>query len=575
MQEIIDTTHESDREDHSSGSEAEHPGHKDNAPQASQASSSKRKKKKKSKATRSVDSLRGNEIPGSLVDHVVKAEQATGVASSDVEAVRQALNHLRLMDALKGKTSITGRGKNILGEHKFWATQPVPQLGEPNRLDPRAYIDGYYHSGDQPPTEDGYIEPTKAIEEVRQESYPLPKDFEWSTLDLNDPKQIKEVYDLLSLNYVEDDEAAFRFKYSAEFLEWALKPPGYYKEWHIGVRVSSNKKLVAFISGVPMTLRVRQNVFRASEINYLCVHKKLRSKRLTPVLIKEVTRQVNLCGIAQAIYTVGLLLPTPVATCRCVPFILAPAITISRRCRYYHRLINVQKLIDVKFAYVPRSMTLARMIRIYKVDPKTTLPGLREIEERDVPEVADLFARYMQRFDMVPLMTVDEVRHQFLSGRGELDHPSENNRRPKQVVWTYVVEDPETHRVTDFFSFYSLPSTVINSPKHDAVEACYLFYYASDVAFAHREDTEVKLKKRLGQLIGDALVIASQAKFDVFNAVSLMDNMNFLEDLKRFEFGAGDGLLNFYLYNWRTAAMAGATSLGGVEAGRGVGVVML
>jgi glycylpeptide N-tetradecanoyltransferase len=37
----------------------------------------------------------------------------------------------------------------------------------------------------------------------------------------------------------------------------ALKPPGYHKEWHIGVRVSSNKKLVAFISGVPVTLRVR------------------------------------------------------------------------------------------------------------------------------------------------------------------------------------------------------------------------------------------------------------------------------------------------------------------------------
>lgn len=34
--------------------------------------------------------------------------------------------------------------------------------------------------------------------------------------------KIKEVYDLLSLNYVEDDEAAFRFKYSAEFLEWYI-----------------------------------------------------------------------------------------------------------------------------------------------------------------------------------------------------------------------------------------------------------------------------------------------------------------------------------------------------------------
>jgi hypothetical protein len=38
----------------------------------------------------------------------------------------------------------------------------------------------------------------------------------------------------------------------------ALMPPGWHKEWHIGVRVASNKKLVAFISGVPITLNVRE-----------------------------------------------------------------------------------------------------------------------------------------------------------------------------------------------------------------------------------------------------------------------------------------------------------------------------
>lgn len=121
IQEIIDTTHESDREDHSSGSEPEHPGHKGNPPEAPQASSSKRKKKKKSKATRILDSLRGNEIPHSVVDDVVKAEKGATVASPDAEVVRQALNQLKLMDALKGKTSITGRGKNTLGEHKVIA----------------------------------------------------------------------------------------------------------------------------------------------------------------------------------------------------------------------------------------------------------------------------------------------------------------------------------------------------------------------------------------------------------------------------------------------------------------------
>ncbi len=52
------------------------------------------------------------------------------------------------------------------------------------------------------------------------------------------------------------------------------------------------------------------------EINFLCVHKKLRSKRVAPVLIREITRRVNLTGIFQAVYTAGVVLPKPVSTCR-------------------------------------------------------------------------------------------------------------------------------------------------------------------------------------------------------------------------------------------------------------------
>ena len=52
------------------------------------------------------------------------------------------------------------------------------------------------------------------------------------------------------------------------------------------------------------------------EINFLCVHKKLRSKRVAPVLIREITRRVNLEGIFQAVYTAGVVLPKPVACCR-------------------------------------------------------------------------------------------------------------------------------------------------------------------------------------------------------------------------------------------------------------------
>lgn len=43
-----------------------------------------------------------------------------------------------------------------------------------------------------------------------------------------------------------------------------------------------------------------------------------------------------------------------------------------------------------------------------------------------------------------------------------------------------------------------------------------------------------------------------QLDFDVYNALDLMENKLFLEKLK---FGAGDGNLQYYLYNWKCPDM--------------------
>jgi hypothetical protein len=113
-----------------------------------------------------------------------------------------------------------------------------------------------FHEIDEIVEQDGPIEDDVPLDQVRATPYPLPKEFEWSLVDVEKDKEIKELYELLTLNYVEDDDAMFRFDYSAEFLKWALLPPGWKKAWHIGVRVASNKKLVAFISGIPQDVRV-------------------------------------------------------------------------------------------------------------------------------------------------------------------------------------------------------------------------------------------------------------------------------------------------------------------------------
>ncbi|KAK9395694.1 glycylpeptide N-tetradecanoyltransferase 1 [Crotalus adamanteus] len=113
--------------------------------------------------------------------------------------------------------------------YQFWDTQPVPKLGEVVNIH-------------------GPVELDK--DNIHQEPYTLPQGFMWDALDLGDRGVLKELYTLLNENYVEDDDNMFRFDYSPEFLLW-------------------KKKIV--------------------EINFLCVHKKLRSKRVTPVLIRELT----------------------------------------------------------------------------------------------------------------------------------------------------------------------------------------------------------------------------------------------------------------------------------------------
>ena len=95
---------------------------------------------------------------------------------------------------------------------------------------------------------EGPIVEDKSPEEIRAEPYNMPGGFEWSNLDVTNDEQRQELYTLLANNYVEDDDALFRFDYSEAFLQWALTPPGYRVDFLLGVRATASQKLVAFIS---------------------------------------------------------------------------------------------------------------------------------------------------------------------------------------------------------------------------------------------------------------------------------------------------------------------------------------
>jgi len=400
---------------------------------------------------------------------------------------------------------------------EFWSTQPVPKLDE-NIL-----------------TGNGAIEAIKPHDELKKEPYTLPESYHWDTLNLDDPLVLKDLYMLLNENYVEDDDNMFRFDYSPEFLRWALLPPGFLQDWHVGVRAKKSQKLVGFISAVPATIAIYEKAVKLVEINFLCVHKKLRSKRLAPVLIREMTRRVNCRGIFHAVYTAGVILPKPVGTCR-----------------YWHRSLNPKKLIEVKFSHLGRNMTMQRHLKLYRLPDKTKTQGLRKLLITDVPEACELLNNYLLEFDLTPEFTEEEFKHWFLPRDNVIDtyvvekpastitylESNPSNKVPNEEVSSCSKQE-NSMVITDMVSFYTLPSTVVSHPTHKKLQAAYSFYNVSTVT-------------PWVDLIGDALILAKDKGFDVFNALDLMDNSKFLEELK---FGIGDGNLQYYLYNWRCPAI--------------------
>lgn len=122
--------------------------------------------------------------------------------------------------------------------------------------------------------------------------------------------------------------------------------------------------------------------------------------------------------------------------------------------------------------------------------------------------------------------------------RGEPLLSSSPPSRALQLAQTAFLslQDPETQAITDFASFYSLPSTNIGSVKYPILNAAYTFYYASSAAFSPSSEagssTEVAsssksrnlaLGDQLRRLMGDLLVVAK--------AVSLLPSLPCLQDL--------------------------------------------
>jgi glycylpeptide N-tetradecanoyltransferase len=79
-------------------------------------------------------------------------------------------------------------------------------------------------------------------------------------------------------------------------------------------------------------------------------------------------------------------------------------------------------------------------------------PGFGAMERHDVLAVTRLLYNYLSQFSIAPDFNEDDVEHWLV--------PIEN-----------VLEKPETHEITDFCSFYTLPSSILGNANYTMLKA--------------------------------------------------------------------------------------------------------
>ena len=390
-----------------------------------------------------------------------------------------------------------GEFSGLKSDFKFWSTQPVPQFNKPLNI------------------EFGPILKDINIENIPKEPYTLPEGFEWKEINLNIVSDIDKLYEFLKSNYIEDESHLFGSDYSKDFLKWFLSPPGMNNDWLLSVvkedKIKNKKKIIGFISAIPTKLSINNNEINMAKVCFLCVKKEFRKKRLTPVLIKEITRRINLKNIWQGIYKTFAYLPK--------------AFTKSQ---YFYRVINLKKLLDVQYTYLPNNkMSLGNALKKYDLPDEPKISGFRKMEEKDLEQIYNLILERNKKYKIYEVLNKKEVEHWFL--------PRNN------IVYTYVLEDEE-HKITDFCSFYSMQRTILNQDKNGDNPASK--YKKINFAFELiNYNTSISMK----ELLRSAVILAKQNNFDAYHCIDYKENA---DNFKELLFSEKIGKMKYYLYNF-------------------------
>lgn len=363
-------------------------------------------------------------------------------------------------------------------DYKYWSKRSIPKLGEAQAT--VNIIDQDLKS--------------KLVTQVKMFS-----PYSWIEIDLSNDKQVDDICTFLNKNYKLDKGDNFRLYYTKEYIRWSLGP----KCKMIGIHC--NGIIGGIIAASIKICKIFEKGLQVADINYLCIHPKLRGKGLAQMFIDEITRNMCNDNIVVGSFTTQRYIPTPIC-----------------KTEFYHRPLNYEKLYNANFIRLESNISLDKGVSTFMIQYKHKHKVVRMGADH-YDEVYELLCKYQDKYNFYQEYSREEFEHYF---------------KNSNIVSSYVILN-DSGDILDFYSYYKLPYYVVGSEKGNKVagyiNAVYMHMYTSSSV------TQLTIFK-------SAVLCAYEEGNDVLNCTDIMENIDILFD-NFSKFCKGGGYLYYNFYN--------------------------
>lgn len=272
----------------------------------------------------------------------------------------------------------------------------------------------------------------------------LPDGLQW-----RETEDVPAIVSFLGEYYAEDPDSSYRLRYSDSFFRFLFSSPDHQR--CLSLSIVDENGMAGYVLAKLHKVACNSLTRDVVSVNFLCLSRRYRNKRLACAMITEITRLVNLLGIYQAIFVGEKDYGFSIAS---VP--------------YYHLPLDSVRLLKLDY-----------ISTLYYADIDAPMRGSTvEATQENVDAILRLYHKDSRKYRIHEVLSTQELEHFIRDGNGptQILYNSETDEFVSYfIIDTYCIDKAESFSVAYLYYWSGFPEIVKDAICHARSRGIVLF----------------------------------------------------------------------------------------------------